>query len=131
MNKRIKELAKSLNYDTDFTTSDNETDREYQVVSNDFAEKFAELIVQECINREKLLGAIARGWCHENNAHKTMDSDLAIAIFDEVEKQIKSNFEVIDNSTITFGAEQMAGDGGYEVSTQEKYQAFVKKRNGE
>lgn len=57
-------------------------------------EKFAELIVRECINRKELLGAIARGWCSEKNSHKTMDSDLALAIFDEVEKQIKEHFGV-------------------------------------
>ena len=57
-------------------------------------EKFAELIVQECINREELLGAIARGWCSEKNSHKTMDPDLALAIFDEVERQIKQQFGV-------------------------------------
>ena len=57
-------------------------------------EKFTELIVTECINREELLGAIARGWCSEKNAHKTMDPDLALAIFDEVEKQIKEHFVV-------------------------------------
>ena len=55
-------------------------------------EKFAELIVRECINREELLGAIARGWCSEKNSHKTMDSDLAVAIFDQVEQQIKQHF---------------------------------------
>jgi hypothetical protein len=57
-------------------------------------EKFAELIVRECVNREELLGAIARGWCSEKNSHKTMDSDLALAIFDEVEKQIRQQFGV-------------------------------------
>jgi len=57
-------------------------------------EKFAELIVRECINSEELLGAIARGWCSEKNSHKTMDSDLALAIFDEVERQIKQHFGV-------------------------------------
>lgn len=57
-------------------------------------EKFAELIVRECINREELLGAIARGWCSEKNSHKTMDPDLALAIFDEVEQQIKQQFGV-------------------------------------
>ena len=56
--------------------------------------KFAELIVRECINREELLGAIARGWCSEKNSHKTMDPDLALAIFDEVERQIKQHFGV-------------------------------------
>lgn len=55
---------------------------------------FAELIVGECINREELLGAIARGWCSEKNSHKTMDPDLALAIFDEVERQIKEHFGV-------------------------------------
>jgi len=59
-----------------------------------FVEKFAELIVRECINREELLGAIARGWCSEKNSHKTMDPDLALAIFDEVERQIRQQFGV-------------------------------------
>ena len=59
-----------------------------------FNEKFAELIVRECVNREQLLGAIARGWCSEKNSHKTMDPDLALAIFDEVERQIKQQFGV-------------------------------------
>jgi len=57
-------------------------------------EKFAQLIVRECVNREELLGAIARGWCSEKNSHKTMDSDLALAIFDEVGRQIKQHFGV-------------------------------------
>jgi hypothetical protein len=57
-------------------------------------EKFAELIVRECINREELLGAIARGWCSEKNSHKTMDSDLAVAIFDQVEQHIRQQFGV-------------------------------------
>jgi len=57
-------------------------------------QRFAELIVKECVNREALLGAIARGWCSEKNSHKTMDSDLALAIFDEVEQQIRQQFGV-------------------------------------
>ena len=48
MNERMKELAKQLGYNVNYKPSDDETDREYQVVSNDFAEKFAELIVLEC-----------------------------------------------------------------------------------
>jgi hypothetical protein len=59
-----------------------------------FNEKFAGLIVAECVNREALLGAIARGWCSEKNSHKTMDSDLAVAIFDQVEQQIRQQFGV-------------------------------------
>ena len=52
------------------------------------------LIVGECINREELLGAIARGWCSEKNSHKEMDSDLALAIFDEVEQHIRQQFGI-------------------------------------
>lgn len=33
---------------------------------------------------ESLLGAIARGWCYEENANKTMDTELALAIAKEV-----------------------------------------------
>ena len=39
--------------------------------------------------REDLAGAVARGWCAPNNWHKIMDVDLAYAIVDEVEAQIK------------------------------------------
>jgi hypothetical protein len=49
-------------------------------------------LTKECTGREELLGAIARGWCHEKNSHKIMDKDLALAIFNEIEQQIKSNF---------------------------------------
>jgi hypothetical protein len=40
---------------------------------------------KKSIYREELLGAIARGWCSEENKHKIMDSDLAMAICKEVE----------------------------------------------
>ena len=92
MNERFKELAEQAGL------------RFTQLMSNPMVpvvdgketdlEKFAELIVAECVNREALLGAIARGWCSETNSHKTMDSDLAVAIFDEVERQIRQQFEI-------------------------------------
>lgn len=92
MNERIRELAEqtgiTTNIDTDYFERDMNKWVDY------FSEKFAELIVGECVNREELLGAIARGWCSEKNSHKTMDSDLAVAIFDEVERQIKQHFGV-------------------------------------
>ena len=87
MNERIKELVRESNLDV-YGLGKEKYKWEYTV------EKFAELIVAECINREELLGAIARGWCSEKNSHKTMDSDLALAIFDEVERQIKQQFGV-------------------------------------
>ena len=39
-------------------------------------------------NYEELLGAIARGWCTSVNEKKVMDSDLAIAIAEEVVKYL-------------------------------------------
>jgi hypothetical protein len=40
---------------------------------------------QEPVAWESILGAVARGWCYEENANKTMDSDLAVAIAKEVQ----------------------------------------------
>jgi hypothetical protein len=89
MNERIKKLAEQARI------KDHWSIDEGRYLTNYLNEqKFAELIVRECVNREELLGAIARGWCSEKNSHKTMDSDLALAIFDEVEKQIRQQFGV-------------------------------------
>jgi hypothetical protein len=38
----------------------------------------------EPVSWESVLGAVARGWCYEENANKTMDSELAVAIAKEV-----------------------------------------------
>jgi hypothetical protein len=94
MNERIRQLAVMANPSSkEIYEADNWQYNCAAWDSNNLT-KFAELIVQECINREELLGAIARGWCSEKNSHKTMDSDLALAIFDEVEQQIKQKFGV-------------------------------------
>ena len=42
------------------------------------------------MTQEEIRGAVARGWCHDKNAHKIMDSDLALAISDEVEKLLET-----------------------------------------
>ncbi len=44
---------------------------------------------QEPVAWDDLLGAVARGWGHSKNAHKEMDSDLAIAIAEEVKSLLK------------------------------------------
>ena len=88
MNEQIQNLKDKI-WTEEYWTNPN-TDKLLPAQLN----KFAELIVRECINREELLGAIARGWCSEKNSHKTMDPDLALAIFDEVERQIKQQFGV-------------------------------------
>jgi len=38
------------------------------------------------VDREHLAQAVARAWCHEKNAYKVMDTDLAEAIVDELLK---------------------------------------------
>lgn len=35
---------------------------------------------------QQVIEAVARGWCHDANRHKEMDSDLANAIVAEVVK---------------------------------------------
>ena len=37
---------------------------------------------------EQITQAVARGWCHPQNAHKEMDADLALAIVAEVVKSL-------------------------------------------
>ena len=37
-------------------------------------------------DKEPLVGAIARAWCHPGNTHKVLDQHLVMAIKEEVEK---------------------------------------------
>jgi len=37
---------------------------------------------------ERILEAVARGWCSDENKHKVMDTDLAVAIAKEVYKEL-------------------------------------------
>lgn len=87
MNERIQELAERAG------STHKQSLGVYQFYTHEL-HKFAELIVLECVNRKELLGAISQGWCGEKNSHKTMDSDLALAIFDEVEKHIRNILEL-------------------------------------
>jgi hypothetical protein len=43
---------------------------------------------QEPVTWEDVLGAIARGWTHEDNKHKPMDVPLAVAIAKEVQDMV-------------------------------------------
>ena len=45
------------------------------------------------LSDEEIIGAIARGWCSEKNSSKTMDSDLAMAIADEIKAILKKASE--------------------------------------
>jgi len=44
---------------------------------------------------EEIRGAVARGWCHPKNASKVMDSDLALAISEEVEQFVTQHCQVL------------------------------------
>lgn len=37
---------------------------------------------------QEIRGAVARGWCHDQNRHKEMDADLAEAISQEIRKML-------------------------------------------
>ena len=43
---------------------------------------------QEPVAWEDVLGAIARGWTHDDNKHKTMDVQLAVAIAKEIQDMV-------------------------------------------
>jgi hypothetical protein len=60
------------------------------LVSNNFDGLSKLTQLQEPMSEDELLEAIARGWCHEKNEHKTMDSDLATAIASEVSSAIEA-----------------------------------------
>lgn len=52
------------------------------------------------MTREELMRAVTRAWCHEKNLSKTIDTDLAIAIVEEVllelDKVVLSNDMLFD-----------------------------------
>ena len=47
-----------------------------------------ELMQQEPVAWADVLGAIARGWTHDDNKHKTMDVQLAVAIAKEIQDMV-------------------------------------------
>ena len=60
MNERIRELNHQALAEV-MNGKDPDKDIDKMYIPKQFTKKFAELIVRECINREELLGAIARG----------------------------------------------------------------------
>ncbi len=45
------------------------------------------------VSKDDIAGAVARGWCHKANEKKTMDTDLAFAITDEIVKILPFKFK--------------------------------------
>ena len=101
MNERIQELAEQALKHPD-TDNDGLT-----VFDNDELEKFAELIIQECLNICEELGD------NGQDGHYCADKIAKTFYY----KNVLAGAEVVDDS------------GGYEEGTLEKYQEFVEKRN--
>ena len=112
MNDRIRELAitSQLVYGTD----DGQllTGWMDHVDLTEYLEEYAKLIVQECAD-------IANAGIDPAESH---------LIGDDILKHFGIN-NALDN--VRAGAEQMAGDGGYNESTKEKHEAAVKQRSGD
>lgn len=63
--------------------------------------------IKSVVKMNELQGAVARGWCHPDNAKKVMDSELALAISDEV-----GNMEISMLSREQFSKELFNSLGG-------------------
>jgi hypothetical protein len=57
------------------------------------ADLYSWVAAQNTTTRDKVLAAVARGWCAPVNENKVMDTDLAIAITDEVTRAIDCQSE--------------------------------------
>ena len=64
---------------------------------------------------EDVLGAIARGWTHDDNKHKTMDVQLAVAIAKEIQDMVTAppqrkplTDEEIEKACVPLGAAMLS-----------------------
>jgi hypothetical protein len=104
MNERAKQLAdKAIDKAVSYTWTKLDYDQIQELLAC-----HTELIVQECALTAALM---------EHDGRK----NIGAAILDSFEIPLKSN--------VMAGAEQMAGDGGYQISTKEEYEAFAEQRN--
>jgi hypothetical protein len=62
------------------------------LVSNNFDGLSKLTQSREPMSEDEILEAIARGWCHAKNTHKTIDIDLVSAIASEVYHAIKTRY---------------------------------------
>jgi len=122
MNEQIKALL--LNERNMFVNGVTESNNKIYIHgSEENLEKFAELIVRECIDKIES-HRIPVG----NSAAGEMACEWTYAALIEIRDEIKEHFGVEDEN-IKAGAEIHAGDGGYEIGTQEAFDEFAKKRN--
>jgi len=120
MNERIFELAEQAHEETYRVMGSTCLQEAFDDL---YTEKFAELIVRECIDKIES-HRIPVG----NSAAGEMACEWTYAALIEIRDEIKEHFGVEDEN-IKAGAEIHAGDGGYEIGTQEAFDEFAKKRN--
>jgi hypothetical protein len=78
------------------------------------------------LSDEKLLGAIARGWCSPENSSKEMDAALAFAIAESIQKSALTPAEVprccgrYEVGADYMGAQELVCCGNYEPAEEAK-----------
>ena len=84
----------------------------------------------------ELLGAVARGWCHDANANKVMDEELATAIAKEVmpfvaeaerrgeRRAWEEARDIVMDEAVGYTEEALATDGMGEISAEFKSEAL-------
>ena len=113
MNQQIEQLALQAGFNLHNDVIDGH-DFKHEI------EKLAELIVKECIsiNRQRMFSD------YEGDSHRVAHNNALLC----ANSDMFEHFGVEDES-IKVGAEIHAGDGGYEIGTQEAFDEFIKKRN--
>jgi hypothetical protein len=48
---------------------------------------------ERMLPEEEIMGAVARGWCHQETGHLTMNATLAVAITKEVMEEIRTKLK--------------------------------------
>lgn len=75
---------------------------------------------------EKILGAVARGWCYPENENKEMDVDLATAIANEVTLEMSNVVDLAYRAWIVIAN---ASEGNWDRETEEWQDAAARWRD--
>lgn len=78
------------------------------------------------MEREEVMGAVARGWCHPDTGRLVMDEVLALAIVDEMMPLFKRDTpllglattrQLLEELTTRIDVDYLAGGGGLDYTT--------------